>query len=104
MIKQNRLPIISWSNNIECQRYAWERTYKPHEKVYDFFLDGSMPFYQEEWELLLDFYEPVGGYCIPKVWYISIMHWGLLGDRMKRLYWMERQHPEDKIFNKMQIV
>lgn len=104
VLRRGRIPVISWSSSHDAQRYAWERTYRVHEKVFDFFLDGSMPFYQEEWEILLQFYEPVGAYRIPKVWYISIMKWGLLGERMKRLYQMERRYPQDKLFNKMQIV
>lgn len=104
VLRPGMVPVISWPTSGECHRYAWERIYRPSQKVFNFFLDGSMPFYQEEWEEILQFYEPAGAYKIPKVWYISIMHFGLLGDRMKRLYAMERRYPEDKIFNKMQIV
>lgn len=104
VLRQGRIPIISWPNRHDCQRYAWDRLYQPHELVYDFFLDGSLPFYQEEWETLLQFYEPAGAYEIPQFYYIAIMRWGLLGERMKRLYKMSRMYPDDKIFNKMQIV
>lgn len=63
-----------------------------------------MPFYQDEWELLLEFYEPAGNYTIETFAYIEIIRWGIMEDRIRLLHKLAMDYPQYKLFDKMQVV
>ena len=106
VLSNNRVPVLSWNTDVLCARYAFERQYNANQKVYDFFLDGSMPFFWPEWQLLMQFYEPVSNDAaeLEMVAYFETMYFGLLADRMKHLHYAGASYPLHKVFFKMQIV
>lgn len=60
VLRHGMIPIMSWQTAAECARHRYECPAGPREKVTDFILNGDMPFYKDEWDALLQFYEPLG--------------------------------------------
>lgn len=86
VIKQGMLPIMSWQTAAECARHHFECNAGPREKVTDFMLSGDLPFFEDEWNALMQFYEPLGEVTYDKTLYFAAMKWGILQEHIHMLY------------------
>ena len=84
-LKVDKVPCVQWSSKVNCARYTYKKTYNPSEYVSDFYLDGSYPIWEEEYEIIKQCYN-VHGEEFEKVWYIEMTDNIVLKDYIELLF------------------
>ena len=84
-LKEGKVPNIQWRSKAHCNRYRYMTKYEPGDFVRDFYLDGSYPIWQEEYEIVKECYD-IKGESIEKVWYIEMAENTVLKPYVEMLY------------------
>lgn len=84
-LNEDTVPYVQWKTQSMADRYRWKDDRKPGEYVNDFFLDGSYPFWEDEWNLILRKYDAIG-YSIVKEKYFMMAHNDALQEYVRELY------------------
>lgn len=85
VLKKGKVPCVQWTSKANTLRFMHLHEYECGEYVKDFYLDGSYPIWQEEYELILRHYE-VTGEIILKRWYIRLSENIILKGYVDMLY------------------
>lgn len=85
LLKQDHVPCVQWTNHANLERYHYLNDYECGEYVKDFYLDGSYPIYQEEYEIIKMQYIVIDE-KINKIWYIRLRENTILKEYINMLY------------------
>ena len=85
ILKPHAVPCVQWTSKANALRFMYMKEYECGEYVQDFYLDGSYPIWQEEYELILRHYD-VTGEEIPKKWFIRMTENIILKAYVEMLY------------------
>lgn len=84
-LKKGCVPCVQWRSKSQCNEYRYKRIYDAGDYVEDFYLDGTYPIWQEEYDLIKSVYD-VTNEEIAKVWYIKMTENVILKPYVEELY------------------
>lgn len=84
-LKPNCVPCVQWTNKANLERYHYINDYECGDYVNDFYLDGSYPIWQEEYNIIKKQYN-VEHEEIEKTWYILLKENIILKSYVNMLY------------------
>lgn len=84
-LKDDKVPCIQWRSKAQCNRYKFKNNYDAGDYIKDFYLDGSYPIWQEEYDIIKQCYN-VTQESIEKVWYIELAENTILKPYIEHLY------------------
>lgn len=84
-LKDNTVPCVQWRTKAQCVRFRYKSKVEPGDYVRDFYLDGSYPIWQEEYEIIKRCYD-TRDEGIDKVWYIEMAENVILKPYIESLY------------------
>lgn len=84
-LKKGKVPNMQWTSIVNCGRYHYIGDYQPSEYVNDFYLDGTYPIWEEEYNIVKECYD-VKEESIAKVWYIEMADNTILCNYVNQLF------------------